>query len=166
MKMEIMETKRIIIIVMLLVNICACTTQNLKPVKGGVYVSNQLLKNKAISYDTIYPILAVRIDTIVNSNLLLVKYRFGIESVMDVDFEYQASCNCYSSQEKILFAPHGLQKENVFLKFVDTKELILYYIKDGNINTYKYIITYIDKVNQNTNRDIYYAEESFKLFNK
>jgi hypothetical protein len=161
--MVVMEIRKIVIIVVFMI-ICACSVNKSKPVNGGVYVSNQLMKNREASNDSIYPILALRIDTIIN-NTLFVKYRFGTKN-MDVNFEYKTSCNCYKSIDDILFTPNGTEREKIYLKFENPKEITFYFVKGGKNQTYYYSMTYVDKVNLKTHRDVYYAEDGFKLFDE
>jgi hypothetical protein len=161
--MEVMEIRKVLIIVLFMIHFCACSAQKSEPIKGGVYVSNQLLNNKEVSRDSIYPILAMRIDTIINDTLL-VKYRFGKEAIMDVNFRYQQSCNCYESIGNISFAPYGKIKQKVYLEFDKPEKLKLYYKMNGIKNSYKYFMTYVDKINLKIHRSIYHAEDGFKLF--
>jgi hypothetical protein len=166
--MEVMSaTKLLIILFLFLFSSCSTSGQgkrkNIKPIIGGVYVSNVLIQNRSISYDSITPILALRVDN-ATENTLLVKYRFGSEALLDSDFEYVKSCDCYSSKGYISFAPYGARRESVFLKFQSSKTLTLQYMENGDNKFFEYHFTYKDKVNSDTNRQLYYAEDGFKLF--
>ena len=82
------------------------------PLVGGVYVARVIIDDPNVSYDSIKPILSLRIDS-VYENTLLVKYRLG-EAFMDVDFKYDKDCECFNSVDRILFAPFGRKGSSSF----------------------------------------------------
>lgn len=167
--MKVIKIRINLIVIVVLINACACFAQKSKPVIGGVYVSEQLLEIKERPIPrvqrSVYPIGALRVDTII-SDTLLVKYTFGLEAFMDADFEYKKSCNCYLSTWVILFTPYGYEDAKVYLDFINPKELVFYFFKDGKKQSYKYYMTYKDKVDYKTHRNVFYAEDGFKLFEK
>lgn len=167
--MEVMSITRLLIIFLFAFSSCSSSGQEknkiIRPIIGGVYVSDALIQNRSISYDSITPILALRIDSAIE-NTLLVKYRFGQEASMDSDFEYTKSCDCFTSKDSISFAPYGAKRELVFLKFRSSKTMTLQYMEKGEKKVYEYHFTYKDKVNYDTHRNEYYAEDGFKLFEK
>ena len=158
-----METKFSLLIIFAGFNVISCNTQSPQVYQGGVYVSDALLKDKTIEYDSVYPILSMRVDSVL-SNKLLVKYRFGREASMDKDFTYDASCLCYESIGKVKFAPFGSFSEKVSLKVINPKELELFYFNKGTKKSFLYRFTYVDEVDLTTHRNIYYAEDGYKLF--
>jgi hypothetical protein len=62
--------------------------------QGNVYVLDKIVKDGKSDYSYNYPILALRIDSVL-ADTLHIKYLFGKESFLDADFLYGDSCNCY-----------------------------------------------------------------------
>ncbi|MEX0968466.1 MAG: hypothetical protein WD077_14640 [Bacteroidia bacterium] len=155
---------RLILLELVIAIFCyACTSPTQKPIKGGVYIAKELFSNREVDYSHVYPLLALRIDSI-NYDTLLVKYRFGKEAHLDEDFIYRDSCNCYKSSNKVAFAPLGQLRHIVFLNVKNDGALELYYIQSGEKRYHQFRLSYIDSVDLDTHRNIYYAEDGFELF--
>jgi hypothetical protein len=163
--MEVMLRIDKIILIFVLTSIMhsSCNAQIKHPLIGGVYVSKVLIENRNLSQDSIHPIVAFRIDTIIN-HTLLVKYLSGLEKTLDIDYVYDSTCVCYKSTDEMLFSPFGFQREFVYLKILDEKSIQIYYFENEKQKTYLYNLTYIDNINIATHRDGYYAEEGFWPF--
>ena len=163
-----------------LVTICAaCCGAEEKggdPVIGGVYVARELLDDRLKPIESIWPLLALRVD-LRKSDALLVKYRFQRELSADADFRYQSACDCFKSQEDLVFElvdPKRLEvkyrravkfrREEVFLNF-RPGELDLWYFEDAvKKGPYIFRMTYVDTVDLSTHRHPYYSEDGFGLF--
>jgi len=157
-KLKTMAKYNLIILALLLLS---CASQKQKSIyKGGVYVADTLIQNRIQNFDSIFPILALRIDNKKNDTLFI-KYRAGREVSMDFDAVYNEGCNCYYSTIKVPFAPFGEQREFISIYFLSNEKIKISYQSQ---NEYFFSLTHIDKINLKTHRNIYYAEEGFKLF--
>lgn len=143
--------------------IVSCASLKKKSIyNGGVFVADTIIKNKDQNFDSVFPILAFRIDD-KNKDTLLIKYRFGREKHMDLNAVYNKDCACYQSTREVLFPPFGQESEYISI-YILSNEKIKISLNGGN--EYFFTLTYIDKVNLKTHRNIYYAEDGFKLFKK
>jgi hypothetical protein len=133
--------------------------------QGNVYVLDKIVKDGKSDYSYNYPILALRIDSVL-ADTLHIKYLFGKESFLDADFLYGDSCNCYVSMSKILFSPEGIGTAFVNIRLdSDKNEVELFYNgDDSNISSYTFVFSYKDKMDRKTYRNVYYAEDGYKLF--
>lgn len=152
----------VLIITIILVNSCKSKLDSI--VKGGVYLSNSIAQNTNQNYDSIEPILAFRIDNII-LDTLLVKYRFGFEASMDIDYVFNKKCNCYISENPLLFSPRGSLRKHVSIYSVNKNKILLKYVVNDSIIETEFQLSYIDfTIDLKTHRNPYYAEDSFNLF--
>lgn len=160
---------RIVIAILLILSNISCNESMFTNSDiGNVYVAKEYSYNPKDSYavkkvkkDSIYPILAIRIDGI-NNNRLKVKYRFGYEAIMPVNFIYQKKQGKYISQEKIRFAPRGSEYKKMSLKIKNNREIEMWILDESDVYVFNY--TYKDSIDFRTNDDPYYAEDGFELF--
>ena len=145
----------------------ACAANDaLLPRIGGVYVSEVVLDGNKRNLEVVFPVLAIRIDTIIERTLL-VKYRFGAEKGGDADFTHREDCSCYRIDGPMGFSPPlaGREESDVFLTVKSPDRIDLWYISGGKQHgPFSYQLTYLDDVDLTTHRDEYYAEDSFRLF--
>lgn len=148
-------------LIVLALLLSSCASQKQKSIfNGGVYVNDTLIQNINQNFDSIFPFLALRIDKKKNDTLF-VKYRFGREALMDFDAVYNEACNCYYSTIKVPFAPVGEKREFISIYLLSNEKIKISYQSQ---NEYFFSLTYIDKINLKTHRNVYYAEEGFSLF--
>ena len=141
----------------------SCTSQKINDAfLWNIYILENLKRDKFINYDSVFPILGLRVDNII-VDTVHVKYRFGKEIYLDADFIYNDSCDCYRSIAGVLFSAKGNTKQIVNLKF--SANLVgLSYSEQAIKRNYQYKLSYKDKVDLTKYRNIYYAEDGFKLF--
>lgn len=148
----------------LLLTFSSCGLQKNKSIfNGGVFVSEIFLKDSSLNFDSVFPILAHRIDSKKEDTLYL-KYRLGQEAIMDIDLVKKKECNCYISLTKIPFAPKGQIREVISLYILSDNKLKITFNESDSLHEFYYSLTYIDEVNLKTNRDMYFAEQGFRLF--
>jgi hypothetical protein len=140
--------------------IVSCKAQPDAPLNGGVYVSELLIKNRNLPFDSIYPIVALRIDSIIKDTILI-KYVIGPDGVSDIDYGYDSNCKCYQSKQKLILTPWGNLKEFVDISILDSDNIELFYFENNVKMSYLYKLTYIDNVDLSTHRNIYFIEEGF-----
>lgn len=156
--------KSFFLITIILMNLYTCKSQEISSISGNVYVADELIKNRKVSYDS-FPIIAFRIDTII-ANDLFVKYRFGSEHHMDIDFIYDDNCSCFKSKGMLLLAPNGSIKIPGYLKVLNEDNIELNIIENNIEKKYLYRKTYRDTIDFKKSRNIYYAEDGFPLFKR
>jgi hypothetical protein len=122
-----------------------------------------IYKDRKDYFDGIYPIIGIRINYKLN-NALFINYRFGYEKSMDLDFTYDEKCNCYKSNEKMLFTPTGSRREFVSLYILNNNRIKLTYVETEIIKEYFFTLTYVQKIVLKKYRNSYYSESGFFLF--
>lgn len=162
-----MEVKNYMLILFLILNF-SCNVQKHLFEIGNVYVSTNLDKMKRNDTEnyfkelqSIYPILAIRVDN-QKGNTLEIKYRFGHEGLMDIDFVYDEQKKYYISEDKILFTPFGEKRGIGNIKFLKRNKVILQI--EGDSNQYEFILSYKDEIDYQIYRDPYYSEDGYELF--
>jgi hypothetical protein len=67
---------------------------------------------------------------------------------------------------KILFSPEGIGTAFVNIRLdSDKNEVELFYNgDDSNISSYSFVFSYKDKIDRKTYRNVYYAEDGYKMF--
>lgn len=104
----------------------------------------------------------LRIDA-VRGDTLLIKYKLYEEQFMDADFVYNKKNGYYESTAALLVGSGPVQKQLVYLRIKGSNELLIRY-GDFQANKWmEYRRLYTKKVNLNTHRDPYYAEDGFSL---
>ncbi len=153
--------KKIITIFLLFVSLSSFSQT---PIIGGVYVSSNFLENDTLPYDSIEPILALRIDKILaDGGTIEIKYRFGREAHMNIDYVFSEEYKCYKPigrLKKMLFPPSGSLRKEVYIKINTPKELELFYDDNGIKRSYVYRYTYTDIIDYEKYRTPYYEEVS------
>ena len=134
-----------------------------EPVLGGVYVAQELLEDRQKPHESIWPLLALRVDDR-RSNALLVKYRFSRELSADADFRYESNCDCFKSIPSLHLTDYRKRAE-VSIQF-DASDAINVWYLEGAVKKGPYLFrrTYVDTVSLSTRRDPHHAEISFGLF--
>lgn len=138
------------------------STKIIAPIVGGIYVNDSIVNNGNLSQDAINTIVAIRIDTSDKTHLL-VTYRFGREAHMPGNFEYNSTCECFTSQDEMLFGPDGKRREHVTLKVESSKNIELVHGNNASPMRTNFVLTYIDTLSFAARRDPYRAEDGFKL---
>ncbi len=152
------------LLILFLVAAMSCTSQKQESIyNGGIFVADTVIKDREQEFNHVFPILALRIDT-KKEDTLLIKYKFGREALMDIDAVYNKDCNCFIFLTKLLFAPNGSVRRFASLYVLPDDKIKITFSECDTLKEYFYSLTYIDKVNLKTHRDVYYAEQGFKLF--
>lgn len=133
--------------------------------KGSVYVFDSVrLSPKG---QEIFPIVALRIDSIGN-DAIHVKYKFGTETFADLDFVFKDSCKCYVSTSPAYLRPFLNKNEYIYVTAIGERALTIGYRKEkrGSVKELRYTFSYKMKIDHSTNRNLYYAEDGYKLADK
>lgn len=139
--------------------VCLILTSCNAGLEGNVY---KLFPVDSLSFQEQENLIkGIRIDDI-RSDTILIKYKFGNELFMDADFVYDSLTEHYQSADKIILGALADKKSRIYLKIED-KDIYLEFedlLKNKQIR-YKKI--YKMKVDLQTHRDPYYAEDGFSL---
>ena len=143
--------------------IVACKPPMDDPVIGGVYVLEELALIKAAARAS-WPIKALRIDHI-DDGVLLAKYVSGRGRFDDAEFRYGDECGCFELTEERTFAPDYDYTGIVYIKPGAKDELAVWWIVGGEREgPFRYVMTYVDDVDQPMNRRDHDGEDWFGLF--
>ncbi len=157
-----MEIRKIKLFALILVLLYSCDTMLRQSRNGNVYVFDEKINNTSIDLNR-YSIVGIRID-IEEKNKLLVKYKVGFESFLNIDFLLDKNINSYVSIGKMIINPKTSKESIIYLNFKNKNTIELSYYKEEIKVSYLYRFSYKDKVDLKTHRDPYFAEDGYRLF--
>lgn len=102
-------------------------------------------------------IQAIRIDEI-KGDMLLIKYKIGTETFLDVDFMWREAVGAYHSLHPLTYGDHAQFKSNARL-IIKKDTLVLQFA--GKTQKLLFKKLYHKAVNLETHRDPYHAEDGF-----